>query len=723
MRWKRNQRKKRLSFLRFSGRIIAFVLLVSLIPMIFGDLDEFFILYRSQNGNNTGGRSGGSYSQDLGPGVDDEREYDFNGLNYTIIASMSESYFKEMLELYVDAEKGEIDSFEFHPPAYAYLALQIAETGYYPDSIIPLSYLPFKDGKVVWGEDYNGVDANSMNLRSFGTAEYEKAGMDELNSYMNEKRLANGIERRTPWAITEEISNISKISKTALPDFRFIPNVLSYLADSYSVFLKELPISSVKLQKLNDYTSASLFGALHHCGNSMLIQELFGIGYRNSGYRSNINLAEEDDKLVSTALNSFPNLIGEYLDNVTSNAKWYDLDSDELRETIAIVLAVKSDGWYISSDAAEAVDSSIVRVWRTLYPNDNVSSTEDCMKIIERKVKSLTDAIKEVTGYGISDNEVERIYRTDSDYDDSDLHAGGFVFHVSKTKSPVYAEKLEDGSDPYVVSAFDLETAAYQISIAMFGEKYYANMLKLGGLTDVDVTNPSSYKNAILIKKETTKSEVKDSDLSNVYAKCGIDLSKLSKERADILNQAAKCLGKTHYHWGGGHSENFTTGSDPPSYGGCKYYDLDCSGFVNWIFGSLGYKGISGTTATIASTWEPVSMDELLPGDVVVCNSHVQIFVNKDNNGRFWTIDVGGGGSGCTHSNNAGGEPVGCRLRTVSMPLITDGSSFNSSTGNRIQTVGDSGDGRIYTIRRCPGLDKRESSNNHEYLPSGGNRR
>ncbi len=65
---------------------------------------------------NLGGENGksGENADSLGDDTG-ENQYVFDGLNYALIAQMNESYFKELMTLYLMASEGEIDGFTFHP--------------------------------------------------------------------------------------------------------------------------------------------------------------------------------------------------------------------------------------------------------------------------------------------------------------------------------------------------------------------------------------------------------------------------------------------------------------------------------------------------------------------------------------------------------------------------------------------------------------------------------
>ncbi len=154
------------------------------------------------------------------------------------------------------------------------------------------------------------------------------------------------------------------------------------------------------------------------------------------------------------------------------------------------------------------------------------------------------------------------------------------------------------------------------------------------------------------------------------YNSDGIDLSDMEKalpptntfKRSDIVKTAEAVLG-LGYYWGGGHA------SDEPKKGidtdwgkevesdskGRKYYGVDCSGFVGWVFYQVTGKNITtvATSYYIDST-KKISTDELLPGDIAVqcpydCDindngdtNHVGIYVGTGTDGQKYCIHSGG---------------------------------------------------------------------------------
>ena len=84
----------------------------------------------------------------------------------------------------------------------------------------------------------------------------------------------------------------------------------------------------------------------------------------------------------------------------------------------------------------------------------------------------------------------------------------------------------------------------------------------------------------------------------------------IGDEREDIVKTAMGAIGKISYQWGAK-----STSEEMPS-------QLDCSGFVQWVYRVVQGKTDEtlASTASIGSTYEQIQKDELKPGDIGMKN-------------------------------------------------------------------------------------------------------
>ena len=98
----------------------------------------------------------------------------------------------------------------------------------------------------------------------------------------------------------------------------------------------------------------------------------------------------------------------------------------------------------------------------------------------------------------------------------------------------------------------------------------------------------------------------------------------IGDERENIVKTAMSAIGKITYQWGAkAESEEM-----PPQ--------LDCSGFVQWVYRTVQHKEDStlASTASIGSTYEQIKKEELVPGDIGMKNPEGTCY--KDANGNVF---------------------------------------------------------------------------------------
>lgn len=147
-------------------------------------------------------------------------------------------------------------------------------------------------------------------------------------------------------------------------------------------------------------------------------------------------------------------------------------------------------------------------------------------------------------------------------------------------------------------------------------------------------TNEYKY-NIELVPDEETVNDVNSSfeEISKLYydaQKNNMTVRKyrgfydIGDEREDIVKTAMGAIGKISYQWGAK-----STSEEMPS-------QLDCSGFVQWVYRAVQGKTDEtlASTASIGSTYEQIQKDELKPGDIGMKNPEGTCF--KDASGTVF---------------------------------------------------------------------------------------
>ena len=127
----------------------------------------------------------------------------------------------------------------------------------------------------------------------------------------------------------------------------------------------------------------------------------------------------------------------------------------------------------------------------------------------------------------------------------------------------------------------------------------------------------------------------------------------LTKNRLAVIETALRSVGRIPYYYGGktsrfGYETNNFGRKVPADYKGRCLKGLDCSGWVNWVYGTTFNKYIikSEGTAKLATEGSKITRKDLLPGDIIVrpgIDSHVMMFLEWAPGGQMTVIHENGG--------------------------------------------------------------------------------
>ena len=79
---------------------------------------------------------------------------------------------------------------------------------------------------------------------------------------------------------------------------------------------------------------------------------------------------------------------------------------------MGLILAYKTDGWYFSQKAYDSIPKCLPDVWKSMYPEDEVGTLEECKAKLHDKVKILADVLTTVSGTTVTTADTQNVYRT-----------------------------------------------------------------------------------------------------------------------------------------------------------------------------------------------------------------------------------------------------------------------------------------------------------------------
>lgn len=612
-----------------------------------------------------------------------------SGVNLLLIAKMNEGYAKELLNLYADLQQGKITSKDTNfIEVSTLLGMQTNETGTY-DGTLPKTYLPYKNGKVVWNKKYKSLSAKQMTVRGFGKKEWSVIG-GGLCSWLSE-----GVDSpldRTPWCMQGSMVTLAKSTINGSTnkgrsgsDSHYIPDNLASLNKRLNRFIKTYKVDA---DSLTEEESSILAANIHNRGEGGVLQCAFGFAYNKNGGSSSkkaSKVLKNNNYDLGVGLNNVTSLLSNYMAN--SDASLSSITGSEYGRVIFAVIAAHSDNWFFGQDTYNYLSgkkSLVVKVWKVLYPNEKVTS-KSALAQIKKKVKNLSTAIKEISGEELTSAQTSNIYNTASDYSDGSYareRGWGTVYCVVNKKI-----KYADGKKHTLVSAYDLVGGGYLVSGCMVGKYVYAKILKVSGV-GVDPTNPDTYLNSLKGKDTYTPSgsSTTDSEIASWLSEIGVNSKKLSAKRVTLLESVHGRLGIPYK------SCRHSKSCDGYCYDSSNPSHLDAATFVWRCFYDSGNK-ISSTTCKKLledKSFSRVAWKDRKPGDVLVTLGE------KEAHAMFYIKDSG---NSLTVAEAISGKETKVTKLVRGTTIYTDQSGTKSSTH-----FGKSG-GKKYVLLRHNAID------------------
>lgn len=497
-----------------------------------------------------------------------------NGLNLLLISKLSEGYIKDYLQTCVDNQNGKFNDYQIHLPMEVILSIVMTEQGGYEASggVIPVSMLPWdsSNNSPLWKKDYQGIPADALTLQMANKNVFaSRYGYGSGTILADPQADAMSGGTYGPFQITPnevEDSQKSKINGYNSSDSRgfddmFMPDQLSHL-DSRMETTKDY----FNLETLTDVEKVLAYSFQFNPGVGNIVPAEFRGCPRLTEERNN-SLKE-----IEADMNKVAEKYSAQISTINN--------IPQARYAAVCIGLIELCDWKITQHRPEEMGQYVESAWNVLHP-ENPGKEAYSQFMSEHSIDLAGDVYQ-----------TRRIYTM--------LYKKGTYEHYSDTIALGHA-----------------------FCYTQLGGYLYARLLKLGGLEEVDPTNPSTYMN--LIKQNGVEGEWTPSGDLDWLKEVGADTTKIGPNRMNLLNNAHTRLG-VPYVWGGTDWDN----------------GMDCSGFVQEAIRRTF--GITVGRSTYDQVDDPnfddVPYEQALPGDIVLLDPalHHVVFFLKDNDDGTMTV-------------------------------------------------------------------------------------
>lgn len=562
-----------------------------------------------------------------------------NGLNLLLIDDIkTEGYVKEILSLYRDSAEKKLDSYEYQVPLEYKIGVQADETGPYNGTLLPKSYLPTKNGVVVWKESFDGVPAENMTVKdlppdnalAFVKSYQDVYGWMSVNARANygfqglyQNELGSEVNGYPPSTLTWKGSSTGRGARTF-----YQPDGMSYLNGRMTAFINGY-FNDEEINKLksNPNIANMCIGPIHNAGEGGFLSPLvYGshwtvVGRYDppSSYMAIENLYND----LNNSIEKYPALKGSYFGHGSRFAAAYLLCEA---------------GWNFSGDGLQFLEGS-------------AGGSDELASILLGPGKTMSDLMdyfnKKKANLPISDSEAQNLYGWDSAsqpwiyYPAEGQDYKGFMFKYDPTKTVT----RKDGTKTPFLSVMNSESLGQMYSTMFQGSYLYAVALKYAGV-NVDPTNPATYFDDKLKPGEFKPS----GGIKDAIAKAGFTLSLdgISQNRIKLLDEAATHVGSPYAF--GADGRVYTGSADDAAYiqyltgryGGANYYHhinsthvgkrlFDCSRFVQYVYETAIGKQIQrgSSDQLYKSGGKNISLSDAKPGDLGGDGGHIVMYIGK----------------------------------------------------------------------------------------------
>lgn len=525
-----------------------------------------------------------------------------NGLNLLLIQNMNEGYCKEYLEIAQQCEEGKVSpDCTYKTPVLTLVGIAASEQGTYEESggYILCSSMGWDSAakKPVWDK------AKGWTLDKIGSKSYDSGAVPYYaNGYRtyNNTGAYTGPFQAVDSYFDDDEHHPSCYSSNDVPAGRTTSD-RGYFPDQVSIVNWEREghgkaVKAVTTDKLTN-DALELATSVKYSGTNILSAPFTP------------NTGPEDLTNALNDLAEFTNKIIDKYKDMTTLKDYVDVQQFKWMLTMVLI----KEGAKCSQETYDTVVNSSFQKGACKVAMDAYFNGEDAISVLANNIDTTIPYMNNYTG-------------------ELSLELNGRTFWLTP------------------------ESYGHYISEQLNGKLMYARMLVMGGLTDVDPTNPDTYMNKVQQSGEWVPSG--NTDWMSYY---GIDES-IGPFRLNVLSWAFKCVGLV-YDYGGSidniKPENFKEDADgklifpnfdtwdkslPMSDAYSNGWGFDCGGFTGYCYmkaGANGFPHMSTYSQVAASCMERIDISQAKAGDIFFTNSlgHTGIFLKDNGDGTFAYID------------------------------------------------------------------------------------
>lgn len=573
------------------------------------------------------------------------------GLNLLLINQAQDGYAKEYLTICAENQNGTLDitKRDAYASVETVVGINAVETGFYSGAgdgrTLPISDLP---------TDANGCpkwDGSTYSLKNWDVNSHNRYGGNTSVGGPLQYTPGPGVYTAIQ---TKSIYNKGTTTNSSGPgDCYLFPDAVCGLNDFLQRGAELIGVKLSSLSKTAQNTLGMIACIFSHDRGAGAMPYLFGINYQV------IQDGRASQYVDYSALKSgeTSNYLEEIYNDFSSVKDTTNLSPTEIAKFSGsgnywrCALVMLSKGWRLDDLAYSNVcrlglNQEGIEIWNKANPKDQVSSATELQAAIKKHSGTLASALN------ISASECDRVYGTRGGalvYWSRWSNSFGYLYKVSDYKSDVY----KNGKGSHIVYCMDNMVTDHVFGACAAGSVIYAKMLQYAGV-NVNPTDPKTYMAGLTGAQGPGTGTYKPSNsaFENTLKTYGCDLTKLTLNRYKVLYAAGQMIGTSYRFDGSCHKASV----------GLKNSFYECSGFVYHAIIDAGIDGVDssyqkgwGGTASyynsISTAGDGVlkrvyeagaySVDDLLPGDILVRNSHIMIYVGVLH-GKIQTLEAMG---------------------------------------------------------------------------------